>query len=139
MIEASAKGSSSPQIRRGRISSARGPTTDSWCSVPRRRATSRACSSSLKLCCANPTQDDSRVAGVIVERFHAQPVSRHQQPPSAAVVERERELATQVTHHPIAMLFVEMKHDLGVAASAESVTARDQVATYVPPSIELSV
>ena len=76
---------------------------------------------------------------VVVERFDAEPVARHQQAAPREVIERECEHPAQMGDQSVAVLLIEVEQGLGVAGAAEAVAARRQHRLELGPAVELAV
>ena len=85
-------------------------------------------------------REDQEIAGFrVVERLDAEAVARDHRPPFAPVPDGRAELAAQVLRIPGAVLLVEVRQDLRVAAARERVTASLEAGADVLVVVELAV
>jgi hypothetical protein len=84
-------------------------------------------------------EDDHVVRERVVERLDAQPVAHEHTAAALAVPDREREHAAQAVRQRRAVLLVEVREDLGVAAAAEHVAAIPQPLAQRGVVVDLTV
>src|ERR1700680_786180 len=76
---------------------------------------------------------------VVVDRLHAQPVPREQQPAFPAIPDGEGEHAPEMLDSIIPILFVSVENRLGVRLRPECVTRRNQIGSQVAVVVDFGV
>ena len=84
-------------------------------------------------------EDDQVADARVVERLHSEAVARDHGPAALPVPHRQAELAPQLRREVGAVLLVEVRQDLRVAAAREGVTGRAEALADVEVVVELAV
>ena len=84
-------------------------------------------------------EDQTIAAEVVIDRLLAQPVSREEEPLSPCVPDGEGEHPRDALRQRVAPLLVAVDEDLGIAAAAEDMSARDELRAQIEVVVDLAV